>query len=151
MSSIESTVARPSTRVDETTATASDRRAYRMSSLDILRGLVVVVMALDHVRDFFMIAATQDPTSDPSAGPMLFFTRWITHFCAPTFVFLAGTSAGLMSERKNPGELGKFLLTRGLWLIALEVLLISPSWTFSPTGVEGFDGKIYAALQVIWA
>jgi len=132
-------------------ATLHDQRAYRLSSLDILRGLVIVLMALDHVRDFTMTAAVQDPTADPTSGPLLFFTRWITHFCAPTFVFLAGTSAGLMSERKNPGELARFLLTRGLWLIALEVLLVSPSWTFAPAGVPGFDGKIYAALQVIWA
>jgi len=151
MSSIDSTVARPSTRVDETTAAASDRRAYRMSSLDILRGLVVVVMALDHVRDFFMIAATQDPTSDPSAGPMLFFTRWITHFCAPTFVFLAGTSAGLMTRRRSPAGLASFLLTRGLWLIALEVLVVSTANSFAPWGIAELGGRTYVGLQVIWA
>ena len=65
-----------------TTAPASDRRAYRMSSLDMLRGLVIVVMALDHVRDFVMTAAVQDPTADPTTGPLLFATRWISHFCA---------------------------------------------------------------------
>jgi uncharacterized membrane protein len=129
----------------------TDRRAYRMSSLDILRGLVIVVMALDHVRDFFMTAAVQDPTADPAASPGLFATRWITHFCAPTFVFLAGTSAGLMASRRTPAELAKFLLTRGLWLIALEVLIVSPAWSFSPAGVDGMDGRIYIALQVIWA
>lgn len=128
-----------------------DQRAYRLSSLDILRGLVIVVMALDHVRDFVMTAAVQDPTADPETTPLLFFTRWITHFCAPTFVFLAGTSAGLMAARKDSKELATFLLTRGLWLIALEVLLISPAWTFAPTGAAEFDGRIYAALQVIWA
>ena len=86
----------------------ADRRAYRMSSLDILRGLVIVVMALDHVRDFVMTAAVQDPTADPAASPLLFATRWITHFCAPTFVFLAGTSAGLMASRKSPRSLRHF-------------------------------------------
>jgi len=132
-------------------APASDRRAYRMSSLDILRGLVIVVMALDHVRDFFMTSAVQDPTADPASSPFLFATRWITHFCAPTFVFLAGTSAGLMASRRTPAELAKFLLTRGLWLIALEALIVSPAWSFSPTGIAGMGGQIYIALQVIWA
>src|SRR5215475_10117901 len=106
-----------------------DRRSYRMSSIDILRGLVIVVMALDHVRDFVMTAAVQDPTADPNISPLLFATRWITHFCAPTFVFLAGTSAGLMARRKTPAELASFLLTRGLWLIAVEVILISQAWS----------------------
>jgi uncharacterized membrane protein len=122
-----------------------------MSSLDMLRGLVIVVMSLDHVRDFVMTAAVQDPTADPTVSPMLFATRWITHFCAPTFVFLAGTSAGLMASRKSPAELASFLLARGLWLIVLEVLVISLTWTFAPTGVPGFGGRIYIALQVIWA
>src|SRR5882757_10717558 len=96
----------------------SDQRAYRMTSIDLLRGLVIVIMALDHVRDHMMIASVQDPTTDPSTGPLLFATRWITHFCAPTFVFLAGVSAGLMASRRSPADLGKFLLTRGLWLLA---------------------------------
>jgi uncharacterized membrane protein len=130
---------------------ASEGRAYRMTSLDILRGLVIALMALDHVRDFVMTASVQDPTADPSTGPLLFATRWITHFCAPTFVFLAGTSAGLMSARKSPAELSSFLLTRGLWLIVLEVLVISMAWSFAPGGVAGFGGRIYVALQVIWA
>src|SRR5581483_8383913 len=63
---------------------ASDQRSYRMTSIDIVRGLVIVIMALDHVRDNMMIASVQDPTADPSTGPLLFATRWITHFCAPT-------------------------------------------------------------------
>ena len=122
-----------------------------MSSLDILRGLVIVLMALDHVRDFVMTAAVQDPTADPSASPLLFATRWITHFCAPTFVFLAGTSAGLMASRKTPAELASFLLTRGLWLLVLEVLVISSAWTFAPAGIAEFGGRTYVAFQVIWA
>ena len=133
-----------------TAAPTSDRRAYRMSSLDLLRGLVIVVMALDHVRDSFMFGAVQDPTADPNVSPLLFATRWITHFCAPTFVFLAGTSAGLMARRRSPAELASFLLTRGLWLIVLEVLVISTATSFAPTGVEGFGGRIYIHLQVIW-
>jgi uncharacterized membrane protein len=122
-----------------------------MSSLDMLRGLAIVVMALDHVRDFAMTAAVQDPTADPTTGPLLFATRWITHFCAPTFVFLAGTSAGLMASRKTPAELASFLLTRGLWLIVLEAVVMSTAWSFAPTGVTGFGGRTYVALQVIWA
>jgi uncharacterized membrane protein len=150
MSSIHTTVASPRLSSRATTASAGDSRAYRMSSLDILRGLVIVVMALDHVRDFVMTAAVQDPMADPNTGPLLFATRWITHFCAPTFVFLAGTSAGLMAGRKSPAELASFLLTRGLWLIVLEFLVVSSAWTFAPTGVGGWGGHIYFGLQVIW-
>src|SRR5262245_51821272 len=96
----------------------ADRRAYRLASLDIVRGLVIVLMALDHVRDYLLTGSTQEPTFDPTTGPLLFATRWITHLCAPTFVFLSGVSAGLMSRRKDPAELARFLLVRGLWLIA---------------------------------
>ena len=151
MSAIPSTLAStPTGPVAATAAPASDRRGYRMSSLDLLRGLVIVVMALDHVRDSFMFGAVQDPTADPNVSPLLFATRWITHFCAPTFVFLAGTSAGLMARRRSPAELASLLLTRGLWLIVLEVLVISTATSFAPTGVEGFGGRIYIHLQVIW-
>src|SRR6185312_5308577 len=140
----------PVDSVATATAPAPDRRAYRMSSIDMLRGLVIVLMALDHVRDFVMVGSVQDPTA-AAVGPLLFATRWITHFCAPTFVFLAGTSAGLMARRKSPAELSSFLLTRGLWLIALEVLVVSPAWSFAPTGIAELGGRTYVALQVIWA
>ena len=151
MSAIQSTVAStPMSSAEATAAPAVDRRAYRMSSLDFLRGLVIVVMALDHVRDSFMLGSVQDPTADPNVGPLLFATRWITHFCAPTFVFLAGTSAGLMARRRSSTELASFLLTRGLWLIVLEVLVISTATSFAPSGVDGFGGRIYIHLQVIW-
>src|SRR5262245_34524646 len=151
MSAVESTVVRtPISSAEATAVPAPDRRAYRMSSLDLLRGLVIVVMALDHVRDSFMLGSVQDPTADPNTGPLLFATRWITHFCAPTFVFLAGTSAGLMARRRSPAELASFLLTRGLWLIVLALLVISTATTFAATGVDGFCGRIYIHLQVIW-
>src|SRR5579862_8267299 len=132
-------------------APATDRRAYRMSSIDILRGLVIVLMALDHVRDYVMIGSVQDPTADPATGPLLFLTRWITHFCAPTFVFLAGASAGLMARRRRAVDLGSFLLTRGLWLILLEALVISSASSFAPLGLAALSGRIYVGLQVIWA
>src|SRR3954465_4177296 len=86
----------------------TDQRAYRLSSIDMLRGLVIVIMAIDHSRDFFHAGASIDPLGDPNVSPALFFTRWITHFCAPVFVFLSGTSAGLMVARKSPAELSKF-------------------------------------------
>ena len=129
----------------------ADQRAYRMMSIDIVRGLVILIMALDHVRDFTMAGSLQDPISDPSTGPLLFFTRWITHFCAPTFVFLAGTSAGLMARRKSPGDLARFLFVRGLWLLAIEVLVISTAYSFAPMGIAELGGRTFVGLQVIWA
>ncbi|PRC92278.1 DUF1624 domain-containing protein [Solimicrobium silvestre] len=129
---------------------AQDQRGYRLTSIDMLRGLVLLIMALDHVRDFVMMNH-QDPMLDPHATPLLFFTRWITHFCAPVFVFLAGTSAGLMTSRKNPNSLGIFLLKRGLWLIFVEVFIISTAFTFSPFGLEQMGGRTFVAMQVIWA
>lgn len=128
----------------------SDQRAYRMMSIDILRGLVIVVMALDHVRDYVMAGSVQDPTADPATGPLLFATRWITHFCAPTFVFLAGTSVGLMARRKRPSDLAQFLLLRGLWLVIIEILVISMASSFAPMGITELGGRTYVGLQVIW-
>lgn len=128
----------------------NDQRAYRLTSIDMLRGLVIIIMALDHARDFLMAGALIDPLSDPNVTPALYFTRWITHFCAPVFVFLAGTSAGLMIARKSPTELRRFLLTRGLWLIAIEIFVISTAVSFSPGGIEQFGGRTLAFMQVIW-
>jgi uncharacterized membrane protein len=117
----------------------------------MVRGLVVLIMALDHVRDFVMLGGIQDPMSDPHINAPLFFTRWITHFCAPVFVFLAGTSAGLMAARKRPASLAAFLVTRGLWLILIEVFVISTAFTFSPLGIEQLGGRTMLILQVLWA
>lgn len=127
-----------------------DLRSYRLTSIDMLRGLVIIIMAIDHTRDFFSVQMSIDPMGDPNVGLPLALTRWITHFCAPVFVFLAGTSAGLMAVRKTPGELAKFLLTRGLWLIAVEVVLISTATTFAPDGIEQLGGKTLVFMQVIW-
>jgi uncharacterized membrane protein len=128
-----------------------DRRAYRLTSIDMLRGLAIVLMAIDHVRDFCYVGATLDPTSSSDISVGLFATRWITHFCAPVFVLLAGTSAGLMARRKSGAELARFLLTRGLWLIFVEWFIVSISWSFSPGGVAALGGRIFVVLQVIWA
>ncbi len=116
----------------------------RIESIDILRGIVMVIMALDHVRDFFHIEAfTGDPLDLNTTTPLLFFTRWITHFCAPIFVFLSGTSIYLQSLRKTKSELSLFLIKRGLWLVFAEVCIITFGWTFNPL----YNVLI---LQVIW-
>jgi uncharacterized membrane protein len=116
---------------------------YRIESIDILRGLVMLIMAIDHVRDFFH-AGHPEPTDLAITTPILFFTRWITHFCAPTFVFLSGISAYLAGMRRTENQLGIFLLKRGFWLLAVEVCLISLAITLNP-----FYNVFI--LQVIWA
>ena len=128
----------------------ADARAYRLASIDMLRGLVLVIMALDHVRDFTMASAAMDPMASAGAGVALYFTRWITHFCAPVFVFLAGTSAGLMTARRDPAALGRFLLARGLYLIAIEWFVMATAFTFAPLGIPQLGGLIMVGLQVIW-
>jgi uncharacterized membrane protein len=128
-----------------------DQRAYRLASIDMLRGLVILVMALDHVRDFTMMGGLQDPMTDPNVSPWLFFTRWVTHFCAPVFVFLAGTSAGLMAGRKSPRELAAFLFKRGLWIVVVEITILSTAFTFSPGGLPQFGGQTLVILQTLWA
>jgi len=113
----------------------------RLDSIDLLRGLVMVLMALDHTRDFF---AAGGPNPRDIADPALFLTRWVTHFCAPTFIFLAGVSAYLYGGRgRSAGEVSWFLLTRGVWLIVVEFTLMRFCWTFS-VDVHFF------VMQVIW-
>jgi uncharacterized membrane protein len=117
----------------------------RIESIDILRGIVMVIMALDHVRDYFHAPANiDDPLNLATTTPILFFTRWITHFCAPIFVFLTGTSIYLQSLRKTKKELSAFLFKRGLWLIFVEFVIITMAWTFNPLYNN-------VAMQVIWA
>ncbi len=131
--------------------TGTDQRGYRLTSIDMLRGIVIVVMVLDHVRDYFLANLDLNFMDDPAVSPALYVTRWITHFCAPVFVFLAGTSAGLMVLRKTPTELARFLATRGLWLIVVEWLVISTGFSYAPFGSAGLGGKTFVVLQVIWA
>lgn len=117
----------------------------RVESIDMLRGMVMVIMALDHVRDYFHVTAnTADPLDIASYNIPLYFTRWITHFCAPIFVLLSGTSIYLQSLRKTKKELGLFVLKRGLWLILAEWTLVAFAWTFNPFF------NIFP-FQVIWA
>src|SRR5580765_4950700 len=117
--------------MNQITLLSSRQRIY---SLDILRGAVMIIMALDHVRDFIHAPAfVHDPLDLATTTPLLFFTRWITHFCAPVFVFLAGTSAFLQSQRKSKSELSSFLIKRGLWLIVIEVIVITFGWSFNPS------------------
>jgi uncharacterized membrane protein len=106
----------------------------RIESIDILRGVVMVIMALDHVRDYFHYGSFyNDPTDLATTSPILFFTRFITNFCAPVFVFLSGTSAFLYGTNKTKPQLFKFLFTRGLWLIFLEIVVNNFIWTFDIT------------------
>ena len=133
-----------------TRAEDSNRRAYRLSSIDVVRGLVIVIMAIDHVRDYFNIGGEVDPMANPRISAALFFTRWITHYCAPVFVFLAGTSAGLMTARKSQAAMAAFLFKRGAWLILIEWFVISTAWSFAPWGLEPFGGRVGVVMQVIW-
>ena len=113
-------------------------RGPRIASLDIVRGVVMVLMALDHVRVYSGI-----PAGGPTAG--LFFTRWVTHFCAPAFVFLAGTSAYLLGLKlSDRSSLARYLVTRGLLLVVLEVTVIRAGWTF------GVDYSEFLLAGVIW-
>lgn len=120
------------------------RASYRIDSIDLLRGLVMIIMALDHTRDLIHVGAnTANPLDLSTTTPLLFFTRWITHFCAPVFVFLSGTSAFLQSLRKPKKELSLFLIKRGLWLIVVELAIVTLGITFDIHYTIFF-------LQVIW-
>ncbi len=116
----------------------------RNVAIDALRGLVMVLMALDHARDFFADGFSHPATNLATTTPLLFFTRWITHFCAPVFIFLAGTSAHLYASKNGTTAAARFLLTRGLWMVFLELTFMRIGWTPDP---------LYriTMLQVIWA
>ncbi len=138
-------------------AVAAPATRRRLDAMDWLRGLVMVIMALDHARDFFSLALMRfDPTDLQLTTPAYFLTRWITHYCAPTFLFLAGAGAYLHGSRgMSRAELSRFLLTRGLWLAFLEVTLITTLWSFrlplegAGTGVFWAIGWSMVALSVL--
>lgn len=133
------------TKTTDTTVSTT-REKLRVDSIDLLRGIVMVVMMLDHTRDFVHNAAFAfDPVDPTRTNVVLFFTRWITHFCAPTFVFLAGASVYLQLLRgKTKSELSKLLITRGLWLVFLELTVVRLSSFFNA------DLRFLAFFQVIW-
>ena len=125
------------------TATAPAPK-YRIGSIDLLRGLVMLIMAVDHIRDHVHLGHP-DPTDLATTTPALFLTRWITHFCAPVFFLLTGTGAYLALGRKTKPELSRFLITRGLWLIFLELTVTRClGWQFN------FDYHL-TLLLVLWA
>ena len=117
----------------------------RIDSIDILRGLVMVIMALDHVRDFFHAGAqSYSPENLAHTTAFLFFTRWITHYCAPVFMFLSGVGIHFMTSRRGSlATASRFLITRGLWLIFLELTVLNIGFSFN------LSYRI-VLLQVIW-
>jgi uncharacterized membrane protein len=118
--------------------------ARRVDAVDVLRGAVMVLMVLDHTRDYFGNARL-DPTDLSQASAALFLTRWVTHFCAPVFAFLAGTGAYLAGSRgRSRGDLAAFLATRGIWLIFLEVTIVRLGLFFDPVGAP-------VILTVLWS
>jgi uncharacterized membrane protein len=127
-------------------ASVSASPTYRITSIDLLRGIVMIIMALDHTRDMYHLPAmtSANPLGPLTTTPAIFFTRWITHYCAPTFVFLSGLSAYLSSQKKTSSEASMFLINRGLWLIFVEMVFISFGLTFDPK-------FRFIVWQVIWA
>jgi uncharacterized membrane protein len=116
----------------------------RIESIDILRGVIMIIMALDHTRDFFHNAGPRSsPLDMATTTPIFFFTRWITHFCAPNFVFLSGISAYIAGTRRTKSELSSFLIKRGFWLVLIEVVVLTFAFTLNP-----FYNVII--LQVLW-
>ena len=117
----------------------------RITSIDLLRGTIMIIMVLDHVRDYFHAGAfLYGPLDLAKTNAPVFFTRWITHFCAPIFMLLAGTAAFLFGQKKTKKELSGFLFKRGLWLVFLEFTVINFGWNFNIQFPNLF-------LIVIWA
>lgn len=130
--------------------------AKRFESIDLLRGIVIVLMALDHVRDYFHADSFLfDPLDLAQTNAAIFFTRWITHYCAPIFIFLAGTSIYIVGKRKGKAEVSSFLLKRGFWLMFLEFTVMNFAWflififQLSPYKLSGqLDYVWYVWLQL---
>jgi uncharacterized membrane protein len=138
-----------STAAPSSVAPAGASGRTRLSSIDMFRGLIMVWMALDHTRDFFTNIPFE-PETLSQTNLTLFATRWITHFCAPMFFFLAGTGAFLYGQRKSPTELHRFLWTRGLWLIVLEFTVVGTAWSFQfPWGFFGVIWALGASMLIL--
>jgi uncharacterized membrane protein len=117
----------------------------RITSIDLLRGTIMIIMALDHVRDYLYAGSfIHDPLDLTQTSGVVFFTRWITHFCAPIFMLLAGTSAFLIGQKKSKKELSVFLVKRGIWLIFLEMFVVNLGWNFNITFPMYFFITIWA-------
>lgn len=130
--------------IAEPASAAAVTKRVRIESIDVVRGVIMVLMALDHTRDFFGNSGL-NPTDPATTTIPLFFTRWITHFCAPVFFLLTGTGAYLSLRKKSKRELSRFLFTRGLWLIFLEIVVVRCfGWQFN------FDYHV-TILNVLWA
>jgi uncharacterized membrane protein len=125
------------TRAYDNSVSSAKAAPARISSLDLIRGVVMVLMAIDHVRVYSGV-----PAGGPTPG--VFFTRWVTHFCAPAFVFLAGTGAFLLGERlRDKRALARYLVTRGLLLVALELTVLHVAWTFTFNFTQLLAGVIW--------
>jgi uncharacterized membrane protein len=136
------------TELQKTPATSATPQAGvrpRLDAVDLLRGLVMIVMALDHTRDFFSNQLSFDPTDLDKTDPALFLTRWVTHFCAPVFIFLAGTGAFLYGQRgRTKRQIAGFLASRGAWLVVLEHTVVHVGWFYN------FDFTVLYC-GVLWA
>ena len=134
----------PQTTISAGTAKHLQQKG-RVASIDLLRGIVMIIMALDHVRAYFhRDAFWYSPTDLNKTNGWLFFTRFITHYCAPVFVFLAGIAAHLYGSKRSKADLSFYLLTRGLWLVLVELFIVTLGWSFN-LAYPFFN------LQVIWA
>jgi uncharacterized membrane protein len=135
--------------VSESSASPTTSASTRLFSIDVSRGLIMVLMALDHARDFFSNVPFE-PETLAETNLLLFTTRWVTHFCAPMFFFLAGTGAFLYGQRRSRAQLCRFLWTRGLWLILLEFTVVGTAWTFLfPWGFFGVIWALGASMLIL--
>jgi uncharacterized membrane protein len=132
-----------SAAIPSAAAQPAARVRQRVDSVDVVRGVIMILMALDHTRDFFG-GASINPTDLATTTPQLFFTRWITHFCAPVFCLLTGTAAYLARRNRTTSQLSGFLFTRGLWLVFLELTISRFLWQFN------VDYKV-TIITVLWA
>src|SRR4051794_36104635 len=144
----------PAITAVRTTTSFRPAQAPRLLSVDVLRGLVMVIMALDHTRDFLSYGRFA-PEDMAHASVALFFTRFITHYCAPVFSFLAGTGAFLSTRRgKSLPQLSRFFVTRGLWLVLLELTVVDFAWGFVPWAQAGviwvLGWSMVAMALIVW-